>query len=94
MANKLARVRLHHLGGPGTPQFALTNGSPIYQSLAVENPFMQATDCVPGLANWSSPCEDPTATATESVKMTDLFETGQTALAQLAGLTNRGIIGG
>lgn len=95
LASKLARVRLQHLGGQATPpHLALTSGSPSYQSMAVVNPFMQAADCNAGMATWSSPCEDPTATATKSVKMADAYETGQTGLAQLAGLSDRGNING
>lgn len=46
----------------------------------------------PGIAGWSSPCEDPTAAAAMTKKMADAFESGQTGLAQLAGLRERGIM--
>lgn len=56
--------------------------------MAVVNPFIQAGDPNAGLANWSSPCEDPIAALAKSVKMADALETGQTGLAQLAGLSD------
>lgn len=93
LASKLARVRLQHLGGQGTPPpYALTNGSPSYQSMAVVNPFIPDPDPSAGLANWSTPCEDPNAA--KSMKVAELYETGQTGLAQLAGLSDRGNLGG
>lgn len=96
MASKLARVRLQHLGGQGgtPPPFALTNGSPSFQSMAVVNPFIPDADPNAGMANWSSPCEDPTGTTAKSMKVAELYETGQTGLAQLAGLSDRGNLGG
>ncbi|KAG0613883.1 hypothetical protein M758_6G136400 [Ceratodon purpureus] len=88
IANKLARIRLQHLGGQSSPTMALTNGYPG----AISNPFMQAGDPTPGIAGWSSPCEDPTRAAAMNKKVADVFESGQTGLAQLAGLRERGIL--